>query len=444
MIWDIHSPAEWLQTPLKPPAEPGTPFKENNLAKYSLKSFLRETQNNYIQLFLKREGVSSEFKWVTKGEDDKEIPLPETDVDGLAEAFEKIEGEKRTELICKIREIALLADQNIISTMIEQGNKTRYGIDLAKEFSDKEIEVPYDRVMWVNLYQNDLFRYTLKYVQVINIDGTRDFLIERKKDYKTDPKKMKVFKESIIKHYVGKGRGEKCIIDDYYTNEDVEQYCYYTFHEDSIKTSLDFNEDGDDVIRKPKHGIFENIFFFEPQTGNLRIHANGERNTEKLADLFCEHMLSMEIRPNRDTKIYDLSEILSNPDFKFDNDATIKKIHVTEIICDMGNNEEFILKTKNRQRKELLLIKRLHSAVDTYGADQSGAEIKKLRFQVEFRKEDGLKKKTRTREIVLPNRTDLADDSYDNIIRRHIIKKWKFKKSLPEKIKAKVAQDGIK
>ena len=108
----------------------------------------------------------------------------------------------------------------------------------------------------------------------------------------------------------------------------------------------------------------------------------------------------------------------------------------------MGNNEEFILKTKNRQRKELLLIKRLHSTIDSFGTAKEGAEIMKLRFQVEFRKEDGLKKKTRTREIVLPNRTDLADDSYDNIIRRHIIKKWKFKKSLPEQKKAKVAQDG--
>ena len=99
----------------------------------------------------------------------------------IAEAIDQIEGGKHTELICKMKEIALLADQNIISTMIEQSNKPRYNIDLAKEFSDKEIEVPYDRVMWVNLHHNPLFRYTLKYIQVINIDGTRDFLIERKK-----------------------------------------------------------------------------------------------------------------------------------------------------------------------------------------------------------------------------------------------------------------------
>lgn len=156
------------------------------MANYSPKSFLRETQNTFLQAFFEREGVSSEFKWVTKGEDGSETPLKDTDVDGLAEAFEKIEGEKHIELICKIKEIALLADQNIITTMIEQGNKPRYGIDLAKEFSEKKIETPYDRVMWVNLHHNPLFRYTLKYIQVINIDGTRDFLIERKKDYKTE------------------------------------------------------------------------------------------------------------------------------------------------------------------------------------------------------------------------------------------------------------------
>ena len=222
-------------------------------------------------------------------------------------------------------------------------------------------------------------------------------------------------------------------------NEEIEQYCYYIFHEDCIKTPLDFNEKGDGLVRNPQHRIFENIFFFEPQTGNLRIHARGEKNTEELADLFCKHMLGLDIRPNRDAQMYDMSKILESPDFTFDNEATIHKVHVTEIICDVGNNEEITLKTKNRQRKELLLLKRLHMAVGAYGIAQSSAKITKLRFQVEFTKPKGMEKKTRTKEIVLPNRTDLTDDSYDNIIRRHIEKKWKFKKSLPEESKGKVA-----
>lgn len=408
------------------------------MARYSLKSFLRETQNSLLQAFFKREGVLSDFKWISKDKDDKVIPLPETDVSGLAEAIEQIGGDDRAKLICKLRDITSLADENIISTMIEHGKKPRYGIKLAEEFSGNKVEGPFDRAMWVNLYHNDLYRYTLKFIQVISIDGTWDFLIKIKKDYKTNANKLSAFKESVIKHYVGKGRGEKCIIDDYYSNENIKQYCYYTFHEDCIKTPLDFNEEGDDVVRKPQHRIFENIFFFEPQTGNLRIHARGERNTEKLADLFCKHMLGLDIRPNRDAKIYDMSKILENPDFEFDNEATIHKVHVTEIVCDMGNNEEITLKTKDRKRKGLLLLKRLHMAVGSYGIAQSSPKITKLRFQVEFTEPEGMKKKTRTREIVLPNRTDLTDDSYDNIIRKHIEKKWKFKKSLPKKTNGKV------
>lgn len=360
----------------------------------------------------------------------KKIPLLETDVDGLNEAIEGLDRDDRIELEQKFRDLTLLADENIIFTMIDHGKKPRYGIDLAKEFKDNEMTGPFDRAIWVNLNHEALYKYTLKFVQVIGTNGTRDFLIKITKDYKTDAKKLENFKENVIKHYVGKGRGDKCIIDDYYKNDDVEQYCYYIFHEDCVTTVLDFNDTGDEVIRKPQHRIFENIFFFEPKTGNLRIHATGEKNTEKLADLFCEHMLGLEGRPNLDTEIFDMSTILTETDFEFDNDAHIEKVHITEIVCDMGGNEEVILKTMNRAKKELQLIDRLHTAVGSYGIDKSSAKILKLRFQVVFKAEEGAKNKTRTREVVLPNRTDLTDDSYDNIIRRHIEGDWKFKKTL--------------
>ena len=195
------------------------------MARYSLKSFLRETRNSLLQAFFKREGVLSDFKWTGKAEDGKEIPLPETDVKDLAEAIEQIEDKERAKLICEMKDIASLADENIISTMIEHGKKARYNIKLVEEFSDKKVKSPFDRVMWVNLYHNELYRYTLKFIQVISIDGTMDFLIKRKKGYKTDTKKLSAFKESVIKHYVGRGRGEKCIIDDYYSKADSTHKC---------------------------------------------------------------------------------------------------------------------------------------------------------------------------------------------------------------------------
>lgn len=403
------------------------------MSHYSLKSFLRNTKNSLLQTFFDREGVISNFKWEIKGEGGKVKPLPENEVNALAEEIEKINSDRRVKLISKLKDITSLADEDIIFAMIDHGKKPKYGAKLVDEFTENEIIGPFDRAMWVNLHHDDLYKYTLKYVQVISTNGTRDFLIERRKDYKTNKIKLNTFKDNVVKHYKGRGRGDKCIIDDYHKkDDDIEQYCYYIFQEDSVKSVLKFNEKGDDVERNPQHRIFENIFFFEPMTGNLRIHASGEKNTEKLADLFCEHMLGLKVRPNRDANIYDMSEILTNPSFKFDNDATIHKIHVTEIVCDMGDNEEIILKTINKQRKKLLLLKRLHTAASSYGVDPSSAEITKLRFQVEFTKQEGIRKKTRTREIVLPNRTDLADDSYDNIIRRHIEKNWKFKKSLPE------------
>lgn len=96
------------------------------MARYSLKSLLRETQNSLLQTFFEREGVLSDFKWIRETKDGKEIPLPETDVNGLAEAIEQIEDDDRAKLICKLRDITSLADEHIISTMIEHGNQPRW------------------------------------------------------------------------------------------------------------------------------------------------------------------------------------------------------------------------------------------------------------------------------------------------------------------------------
>jgi len=398
------------------------------MANYSLRSFLRSTQNALLKEFFRKREILNDFEWSMQDETGHIIPLSETKVNGLEEAIELLPPESRFKLEQEFEDITYLADENSNFCLIEQANRPKFGINLAEEFAQQEIDGYFDRSIWAYMHHNDLFKYTYKYMQVISTARSRDFLVGKLK-CRVNEKAKTAFRESIIKHYVGRGRGENCLIDHYDRNKDTEQHCFYIFQEDCVKSVLGFNADGTDVIRNPQRQLIENIFFYEPKTGNLRIHATGEKNTEALADIFCTHILGLEGRPNRNTMVYDLSKLLT-PGFVFNNDPRIEKLNLKEIICDMGNHEEVVLKVKGRERKGILLLQRLHAAVNSYAVAACDVMVTKLRFQVEFAKQEGIRKKTRTREIELPNKTDLTEDDYDAIIRKHIEGKWGFKRRL--------------
>ncbi len=399
------------------------------MANYFVKSLLQKTLNVLLKEFFKGRSILSDFEWSKQAEGGRKVPLPETEVDGLVEAIGQLDSNDRLRVEQEFRDIRCLANEESNSCLIEQGKKPRYGVDLVEEFGQNGIVGFHDRAMWVYLYHKELFKYTYKYQQVIHTKGARDFEVGPGLICQVDEKAMGAFKKSIIKHYTGRGRGEKCVLDHCYSQERVKQHCYYIFHEDCVKSVLGFNEDATDVVRNPQPSLFENIYFYEPETGMLRIHATGEKNAEKLADLFCIHILGLEGRPTMDTRVYDLSKI-KDPDFDFECDPSIEKMHIKEIVCDMGNAEEIRFRVKGREQKGLLLLERMRHVVKSYGLDLRGVTITKLRFQCVFRKEEGHRKTSRTKEIGLPNHTELSEDYYDNIIRYHIEQKWGFRRRL--------------
>jgi hypothetical protein len=396
---------------------------------YSLKGILRNTKNSILKTFFEERNILTDFKWTKKDKQGNDIPLPETEVDGLEEAINTLSTNDRLKIEQEFKDIAWLADENSNFCLIDQGKKPKYALDLVKEFDQYQYDGYCDRSMWVYLKHNELFRYTYKFMQVIETANSREFQVGKNLKCKTAKKDRDTLKQHIIKHYKDKGRGEKCILDYYHRTQDTEQHCYYLFHEDCVKTVLDFNKDGTDVVRNPQRDIFENIFFYEPKTGTLQIHANGERNTEELADLFCTHILDLQGRPDKNTEIFDLSK-LKTPDFKFDTERSISKINLKEIICDMGNNEEIILRIPGREEKGLLLLERLHTMIKAYAVDPFDVTILKLKYQAVFPRQDQMGTKKRTCEITLPNKIGLNTDSYGNIIRKHIEQKWKFKRIL--------------
>lgn len=396
---------------------------------YSLRGFLRNAPNTLLQQFFADRGILQDFQWTKQDKKGETVPLSETEVEGIEEAIGTLQSNDRLRMEQEFKDIVRLANEDAVFCFIDVAkNKIEYKADLVAEFDKNNIKGVCERSFWVFLYHNELFKYVYKFIQVTKTSAARDFPVGKIK-IRTDDKSRDLLKESVIKHYKGKGRGEKCIIDYYHRKQDIEQHCFYVFQEDCVKTVLDFTDDGKDVVRNPQRDIFENIFFYEPQTGMLQIHAAGERNTEELADLFCIHILGLEGRPNRDTEVYDLSKI-KNKGFKFDLKGHMEKIHLKEVVCDMGNNEEITLKTKGRDGKGLLLLDRMKTMIEAYKNDACDVTILKIRFQVVFARQDGGGRKTRICEITYPNKIDLEIDTYGAAIKNCIENVWKFKRLL--------------
>jgi hypothetical protein len=418
--------------------EPGETLQSGGkiMARYTLKSFLRQTQNSLLQEFFKQKELLQDFEWYRSDSSGSKMPLPETDINSLADAIEQqLDNNDLLAVEKEFKQICWMATDDRIFCLIDLGTKPKFRIDLVKEFRENCIEGYYSRSMYVYLHHKDLFDYALKFMEIINMESARTFEIGPGRNPKIDDPSLTVLKNAVIKHYVRKGRGDKCVIDCYHKKGQTDEYCYYIFQEDCVKNVLDFDESGEHLVWQPRRNNFDNVFFFEPKTGDLRIHAGGERNTEQLADLFCKHILDLPGRPNYDTQVYDLSRV-KDPEFAFDPQTPIEKIHLKEIVCDMGSNEEVIFKVKGKEEKELLLKDRMLAAIKAYGIDPGEVTVLKIRFQVLFKKKQGVKgRNSRTKEITLPNKTDVTgDDFYDTVIRKHIEQIWKLRRhQLPAK-----------
>lgn len=400
------------------------------MERYTIKSFLRQTLNSLLEEFFRQKGILPDFQWKVKDRNGKVSVLPETEIDGLADAIGELNANDGLAVEQEFKQVFWMATEERIFCLIDLGKKPKFRIDLIKEFEENKIEGYFCQSMYVYLYHNELFSYTIKFMEIINTESARNFEIGPDLTAKIDEKSLENFKENVIKHYKAKGRGKKCVIDCYY-KKNIDQHCYYIFHEDCVKTVLDFNEDGNGLIWRPQRNNFDNVFFFEPKTGNLWVHGGRERNCEELADLFCIYILGLPGRPTKDTTVYNLSKV-KNSTFDFKTKSPIEELHIKEIVCDMGNEEEVVLKVKGREEKGLVLLEKMYAVIKSYGVDPGDVKILKIRFQVLFKEDEGVKgRKSRTREIELPNKTNVTgNDYYDNVIRQHIEKEWGFKRKL--------------
>ena len=396
---------------------------------YVLKPVLQSTLNKVLKEFLKEHEVLQDFEWPTEDDQGHKNPLPETEMDSLETAINDLNPDTHFKVDQTLRDITELANEESILCLLEQSVSPLHKIKLADEFKEDEIEGYSDRAMWTWIKHRDLFDFVLRYQNLIQTKGAKEYVLKTSLPCKTDSDTLKKFEADIRKHYEGKGGGSGCIVK-YYPRKIPRRHCFHIFQEDCIKGVLKLSKSKKrELYRDPQQPMFQNVVFYEPGTRTLRIHARGIKNCQALALLVFKHCFGLKEVPDYDTEVYDLSEI-KKATFHFPDDGRIDSVYVKEVICDVGNNEQVILKTTKRGACGIDHHARLLALAESWGIDIDEIDILRLKICVVFTKEEGKPQKRRTRFIGIPNDTDLSNDYYDQIIREHADKKWHFKQNL--------------
>jgi hypothetical protein len=398
---------------------------------YVLKPVLQSTLNWVLKEFFEEHKVLQDFEWSTKNDKGHKIPLPETEMDSLETAINDLDPDTRFKVDQTLRDITELANEESILCLIEQSVSPLHKIKLADEFNKDKIEGYSDRAMWTWIKHRDLFDFVLRYQNLIQTKGAKEYVLKSSLPCKTDSETLEKFETDIRKHYEGKGGGSGCVVE-YYHKKIPKRHCFHIFQEDCIKGVLKLSKSKKrELYRDPQQPMFQNVIFYEPGTRTLRIHARGIKNCQALALLFFKHCFGLKETPNYNTEVYNLSPIKVSG-FDFPDDGRIDSVYVKEVICDLGNNEQVTLRMMKRGDCGLDHHEKLLALAESWGMGIDAINILRLKISVVFTKEEGKPKKRRTRFIGVPNDTNLSDDYYDEIIREHVSKNWEFRHKLLE------------
>lgn len=263
-----------------------------------------------LKEFFKEHKVLQEFIWTKEDDDGNTIPLPETEMDSLETAINDLDPDKHFKVDQTLRDITELANEESIDFLIAQSGSPLHKINLADEFKDNEIGGYADRAMWTWIKHRDLFKFVLRFQELIQTKGAKEYVFKTSPTCKTDSKTLEKFEADVAKHYEGKGGGSGCIVK-HYPRKSPKRHCFHIFQEDCVKgvIKLDKSNNKKETYRDPQQPMFQNVIFYEPGTRTLRVHARGVKNCEALAKLFFKHCFGLDKMLDYDTEVYVLSEI---------------------------------------------------------------------------------------------------------------------------------------
>lgn len=380
---------------------------------FSFKTFFRNVSTDLLKEYFEHHQVLTDFDWSVASE-----ALP----DALYGKVEQLPDRAMSVIEQDFVTISDLADEEGVLGLIDVIRTLNTDAD---NILDEMMQ--YDsfesKVLWASLKYPGAYEWAIRLERVEGMTFNDDCLVGRHLPCSTDDESIEKLKEHIQNFYKRQRRGRNCQIECYVRRK-PNRYCFFAYPEDYPKRDLTYRKS--QLVPQVRRPVMEIVFIYEPDSGNLKIHASRMRKVEVMQKAFCKTVLGLPGIPDGSTRVYELSPLM-NPSFRFVTEPQdhIESVSLRMLKVRLSNteNQKLTCEVTPQQGGAELLQTMMKNAIDACGLTPGRIKVLSAKITMKFTAPDGGRKKSVTFILTAPSGSTLEDKPHHHIARKYL-EKW--------------------
>ena len=384
------------------------------MAHYSLKSFLTLTSQGLLEQYFEKEKLFPNHDWQEK-----------LDVDKFCETILKSDDARKVEF--HFRTIHRWANDSGIENLIEEARSPIHNNGQGFEFGEELKELANDHAcsMYIWLNYREVFEWAIDLTAWEHRKGkTHHYVGTGLACEGTDDEIRKTLGNAIAEHYKKQRKGRRCEVE-YYKRLNPTRHIFFANPEDSVKGYRRYDTNNN-IVRDSYVPIFQVVFEYNEEDGDLAIHVNGKIAQKKMYDEFCTKVLKYKEPPNAETEVFDL-KILRDGKYLFPEDRSLPVESVTlkmaMVELKTGANQRITLEANpfdgdNRQVEAMM-----DRTYTGHGVKPEDVFIRKARIEIIYKPVNKQKIRPITFTVGAPQFSDLSTDEKSERAKKYL-RKW--------------------
>jgi hypothetical protein len=382
------------------------------MTNYSLKAFLTLTPPTILKQYFEKKKYLKDYPWK------KEI-----DIDHLCDTI--LQSPEAKEIDYDFRTIHQWANDRGIENLIEEARSPIHkGLEIGEELGQLENE--YERVMTVFIKYEQVFNWAMEMASWEQQKGKTHYHVGVKLACDGNDKEIiKAMGNAIAEYYKKQSKGSKCLVE-YYPGVNPVRHFFFANPEDSVKGCRVYDKGKKvKIIRHTYQPIFQVVYEYNPQDGDLAIHVKGQNAKEKMYEIFCTKTLKLKELP-REKEVFDLS-CLKNPDFPYEEDKEmpVESITLKMIMLELksGSNRKITLEANPYKKDNRQVEHMLRKTMTAFGLLPDDIFIRRAKIEIKFKPVNLQKIRPITFTIGAKYYSDLAEDEKSEKAKKYL-RKW--------------------
>lgn len=384
------------------------------MSHYSLKSFLILTPQELLKEYFEKEKLFPNHNW-----------QEELDVDKFCEAILEDANARKVEF--HFRMIHRWANDSGIENLIEEArspiHNDGHGYELAEEL--KELANEHACAMYIWLKYHDVFYWAMELDAWEFRKGKKHHYVGTGLPCNGKDKAIREkLGKAIAEYFKKQKKGSRCEVE-YYKRLNPTRHIFFANPEDSVKGYRKYDTN-DKIVSESYVPIFQVVFEYNEEDGDLAIHANGKNAQKKMYDEFCTKVLEYKEPPNAETEVFDLSKLRDcNFMFPEDDDMPVESVTLKMAMIELktGADQRITLEASPYEgdiRQVEAMMSRTYIA---HNVKPEEVFIRKAKIEIVFKPVNMQKIRPITFTVGAPQFSDLSTDEKSERAKKYL-RKW--------------------